>query len=304
MPRPEWLRLLSELNLDEMDIRDNRYDCVVHLVTAAKGAEPFYTLENNRVRSEGLELARERDDLCMSAWIGHPSLQVIDNSSVENFAQKCDRAVQAVMTRLGLVADSERYGKHVRRHKFLVKNFSLDAPFPVPFRDFNVEHVYLVNTAGDGLQIRIRKREEIGASKEVHRSMTSRYPEVDGQRVETRRNLSFREYEALRAQQDPTRSPILKRRRCFLFHDRYFQIDVYRSPREGLVLLEAYLDYEVGGSSSSVGSPGLGSPKESLLPDWLEMEEVTDDKGFSMYRLAEVTGVGGGMSRGGSRDLL
>ena len=70
MGRPEWLRLLNELNLDEVDIRDNRYDCVVHLVSAAKGAEPFYTLENNRVRSEGIELARKVDEIVMNAWIG------------------------------------------------------------------------------------------------------------------------------------------------------------------------------------------------------------------------------------------
>ncbi|KAJ3051343.1 hypothetical protein HK097_007674 [Rhizophlyctis rosea] len=293
MGRPEWLRLLDELNLDEVDIRDNRYDCVVHLVSAAKGAEPFYTLENNRIRSEGIDLARKVDEIVMKAWIGHPSLQVIDNSSVDNFAQKCDRAVQAVMTRLGLVADSERYGKHVRRHKFLVKSFSLDASFPVVFRDFNVEHVYLSNTAGDGVQIRIRKREEIGSSKEVHRSMTIRYPEVDGQRVETRRNLSFREYEALRAQADPTRSPITKRRRCFLFQDRYFQIDVYRNPHEGLVLLEAYLDYE------TPGTPVVTDARASL-PDWLELEEVTDDKSYSMFTLAKVPG---GLSRGPSRVM-
>lgn len=70
---------------------------------------------------------------------GHASLQVIDNGSVSNFAQKCDRVVQAVLTRLGLVADAERYGKHVRKHKFLVKNFTLDSAFPQPYRDFEVE---------------------------------------------------------------------------------------------------------------------------------------------------------------------
>ncbi|KAJ3300094.1 hypothetical protein HK104_004563 [Borealophlyctis nickersoniae] len=290
MERKDWLRLLRELNLEEMALRDHRYDCVVHLVTAAKGAEAFYTLENNRVRSEGIELARHLDDVVMNAWNGHSSLQVIDNASVENFAQKCDRAVQAVLTRLGLVADTHRYGKHVRRHKFVVKNFNLDSPFPVPFRDFDVEHVYLVNTAEDGVQIRIRKRQELGSS-EVHRSMTLRYPEVDGQRVETRRNLTFREYEALRAQADPSRAPITKRRRCFLYSDRYFQIDVYRSPRPDLVLLEGYLDYESPNGPDS--SHRIANTE--LLPDWLDLEEVTTDKKYSMFALAAM---------GGSRDNL
>ena len=58
MPRDEWLKMLSELNLEEVEIRDRRYDMIVHLMTAAKGAESFYSSNSNAVRSEGLELAR------------------------------------------------------------------------------------------------------------------------------------------------------------------------------------------------------------------------------------------------------
>ncbi|KAJ3010887.1 hypothetical protein HKX48_007148 [Thoreauomyces humboldtii] len=282
MPREGWLRMLQELNLDEAAIRDNRYDCVIHLVTAAKGAETFYTQENNKVRSEGIDFARHIDTLTMNAWLGHASLQVIDNSSVSNFAQKCDRTVQAVLTRLGLVTDAERYGKHVRKHKFVIKNFTLSDDFPVQYRDFHVEHVYLVNTAGDGVQIRIRRRQEVGA-KEVHVSMTVRHPEVDGQRVETRRNLRTREYEALRAQADPSRAIITKKRRCFLYNDRYFQLDVYEHPCQGLTLMETYLDFDFHSPTSPVSSEAI----ETRVPEWLEAEEVTDNKKYSMFTLAE-----------------
>lgn len=40
-------------------LRDQRYDAVVHLVTAADGAENFYTLANNEVRTESIEQAVE-----------------------------------------------------------------------------------------------------------------------------------------------------------------------------------------------------------------------------------------------------
>ena len=86
----------------------------------------------------------------------------------------------------------------------------------------------------------IPRREEIGCNS-MHLTMTIRHPEISGQRVETRRNLNPREYEALRAQSDPSCQIIIKTRRCFLYHDRYFQIDVYQSPLPGLVLLEAYI---------------------------------------------------------------
>ena len=158
MDRESWLRVLKELGVEEVSIRDHRYDCVVHLVTAAKGAEAFYSTESNSIRSEGISLAQKLDTVVMNAWLGHASLQVIDNVSVSNFAQKCDRVVQAVLTRLGLVADSHRYGKLVRKHKFRVETpFSLDQDFPVPYRDFQVEHIYLVNTSNDGMQIRLRR---------------------------------------------------------------------------------------------------------------------------------------------------
>jgi hypothetical protein len=135
--------MLSELQLDEVALRDHRYDCIVHLVTAAKGAEQFYTLENNSTRTEGLDLARQLDTAVMNAWVGHASLQVIDNLSVSNFAEKCDRVVQSISTRLGLVADATRYGKHVRKLKFLVSDFSLQTDFPVTYKEFHVERKLL-----------------------------------------------------------------------------------------------------------------------------------------------------------------
>jgi hypothetical protein len=70
MERKDWLRMLEELDLNETELRDHRYDCIVHLVTAAKGAESFYSLSNNASRTEGLELARFLDDAVMNAWVG------------------------------------------------------------------------------------------------------------------------------------------------------------------------------------------------------------------------------------------
>ena len=50
-------RLLEEYGLTKSKIMD-RYDAVFHLVTAAKGAEEFYTLSNNQARTETIEQAR------------------------------------------------------------------------------------------------------------------------------------------------------------------------------------------------------------------------------------------------------
>ena len=57
----------------------SRYDAVFHLVTAARGAEAFYTTANNTARTETPERAREVDDNLIRAWEGHPCHRVIDN---------------------------------------------------------------------------------------------------------------------------------------------------------------------------------------------------------------------------------
>lgn len=89
----EWehLKILNP-NWNEIDLRDNRYDQVVHLVTAANGAEQFYTLENNCTRTETIEVARELDEKCSKAWVGHPCMDVVDNCYF--FDRKISKALQ------------------------------------------------------------------------------------------------------------------------------------------------------------------------------------------------------------------
>ena len=85
-----------EIFLDEMKetvvgLRDRRYDAVLHLATAAKGAEDFYTTANNNTRTEPLEVARQVDDKTLAAWVGSNYHFVIDNST--DFPSKIRRVV-------------------------------------------------------------------------------------------------------------------------------------------------------------------------------------------------------------------
>ena len=75
----EWMQLLSKLNLKEELMCEDRYHHVVHMVSAANGAEDFYSCEEHNARFEGLELARERDTRAMEAWREHPYVDVVDN---------------------------------------------------------------------------------------------------------------------------------------------------------------------------------------------------------------------------------
>jgi hypothetical protein len=50
-----WQAVLDENNWNAVYLRDKRYNMVIHMVTAADGAESFYTFENNTARYETKE---------------------------------------------------------------------------------------------------------------------------------------------------------------------------------------------------------------------------------------------------------
>ena len=59
--KEEWDKIIASIGKDRIQLRDERYDQVIHLMTAANGAEPFYQLSNNSTRMENIEQAIERD---------------------------------------------------------------------------------------------------------------------------------------------------------------------------------------------------------------------------------------------------
>lgn len=91
MTAEEFHLILEEMELTEKELLD-RYDAVFHLVTAAKGAESFYTTANNAARTETVEQASAMDDHFIEVWSGHLALQIIDNSV--GFEEKMQRLIQ------------------------------------------------------------------------------------------------------------------------------------------------------------------------------------------------------------------
>lgn len=84
-----WQSMMREINATEETLRDGRYDAVIHLCTAAKGAEEFYSLRNNACRSESVVFARVIDDNLIRAWQRHPRYFVVyAEDYFENKVQK------------------------------------------------------------------------------------------------------------------------------------------------------------------------------------------------------------------------
>ena len=88
MTADEFARVIAELGRTEQQLLAS-YDAVFHLVSAAKGAEEFFSTESNGIRYETLEEAAALDDRFIDAWAGHPHLFTIGNET--NFSDKLDR---------------------------------------------------------------------------------------------------------------------------------------------------------------------------------------------------------------------
>ena len=73
----------------------NRYDAIIHLVTAANGARKYYTLENNTARTETIQEAHDLDRKIQEQCLVHPNFKLIDNS-VPGFDQKMKRMLNVI----------------------------------------------------------------------------------------------------------------------------------------------------------------------------------------------------------------
>jgi len=267
--KAEWEDILQKNMCDEVDIRDNRYHQVVHMVTSAKGAEPYYTIEHHSTRLEGLEEARERDTKAAEAWIGHPYVDIIDNKT--DFESKIHRLISCVAAKMGIDI-GDRLSANAKKVKFALSGLPKDAAFP-NFRDFEVTHHYL-QTASRTMQSRLRKRGRMGKFSYIH---TIR-KQMEGQVIEVKTPLTHRDYSHLVDQEDPTHFTVNKIRRCFMYNNQYFQLDIYREPCHprcrGLILLETYTTLSQ-------------EEFKEKLPKFLAIEqEVTGDSAFSMFNLS------------------
>jgi CYTH domain-containing protein/predicted ATPase len=247
----------------------NRYDAVLHLVTAADGAEKYYQwndpsksgVGNNAARSESPEEAINKDKKTLNAWIGHPHLRVFDNST--DFDGKVQRVIEEVFALLGEPAPTE-----VER-KFLIKR-----PTEAEIKALgcisktNIIQTYLL-CEGDVTERRIRQR----GTKEDGFSFyyTEKTDVSDGVRVEKERKITPNEYLQLLTEADTSLHQISKTRYCFVYDKQYFEMDLYPFSDE-----YAILEIELNNINDQILYPPLNIVKE-----------VTSDKSYRNYELAK-----------------
>ncbi len=214
MDEETFQSVLQSVHASEVELRD-QYDAVFHLVTAAKGAEEFYTTANNNARTETVEEAAAMDDKFIAAWTGHPHLRVIDNST--DFEDKMKRLIAEIASFLG------EPGPFEIERKFLIEYPDIEMLDSLP----NCEKVEIIQTylkVNEMEEVRVRQR---GSQGHYIYYQTRKRRVSEYKRIELERRISKDEYLNLIMNADTSLGRIRKDRYCLTYNNQSFQIDVY-----------------------------------------------------------------------------
>ena len=260
MSGAEFEQTLEYIGTNEIELRDN-YDAVFHLVTAAKGAEEFYTTANNTARTETVQEAAALDDKLISAWTGHPHLRVIDNST--DFENKLKKLISEISSFLGEPEPFE-----IER-KFLIEYPDIKWLESEP----NCQKIQIIQTylrSDNGDEVRVRQR---GINGHYIYFQTTKRKVSDIKRVEIERRLSQNEYLRLLMNADTERRQIRKDRYCLTYENQYFEIDVYPFWAD-----KAIAEIELSDENADIKFP----EKIKVI------KEVTDDEAYKNASLAKI----------------
>jgi len=253
MDEPMFLRLLKRVGMSVPELRDARYDAVVHLVTAANGAEPHYVCDTERKESPAE--ARALDEATRDAWVGHPHLHVVDNST--GFEEKKQRVLKAVLHHLGMPIPLEIERKYAVPRSALTR-------LPGHAKRVEIEQYYLETEQGVE---RVRRR---GQDGQYVYYRTIKAPVRPGVNIEHEWQITEEEYVHERDARGI--AYVRKHRWCFVHEHQYFEFDDFSPMELDLCLLEVELTEEQA---------------VPLLPPWIApCRDVTDDRSFSNRALA------------------
>ena len=256
----DFATVVSSLGCNEVELRDS-YDAVFHMVTAAKGAEQFYTTANNAARTETVEQAAELDDKLIAAWTGHPHLRIIDNAA--GFEDKLKKLIAEIASFLGEPEPFE-----IER-RFLIEYPDVDKLEKLP----NCQRIEIIQTyltAPEGEESRVRQR---GADGNYIYVQTTKKKVTDVKRVEIERRLTKDEYLRLLMDADPNARPIRKTRYCLTHDNQYFEIDVYPFWNH-----QAIVEIELNNEDDEIRFPGFLSV----------IRKVTGDETYKNASLAKL----------------
>lgn len=239
-----------------------RYDAVIHMVTAADGAEEAFlkNRENNEARYENLTEAIVVDRKLVKVWTGHSHLRIIDNGT--DFQEKITRVMNEIYSVLGEPIPLEIEKKYL----IAMPDFE-SLGKSVVFSEHRMIQTYLTKKDAN-VERRIR---QCGKQGDYIFYYTEKQYLTGISRIEKERMISEKEYLDLLTEADTQKRQILKNRFCFVWNNTYFELDVYSFWSE-----YAILEVEI-----------MNENEEIELPPFITvLRDVTNDKKYKNYFLA------------------
>lgn len=257
----EFTEILSGFDTTEEQAR-NYYDMVLHLTTAAKGAEEAYTLSNNAARYEEIEDARRVDDTILNSWNGHPNRVIIDNES--DFEVKMRKAIQAIFAYLGKEKPVEIFKKYL---------ININDEFMETIKGYDtlnkthIEQYYLLSTKNE--EKRVRKREKDG-------TVLFYYSEANtltaNTRIKVDRIISEKQYNDYLALKDESLNVIEKDRYSFIHDNLFFKLDIFSFDTD-----KGLLSVQIPSEDTQIN-----------LPECVDIiKDVSEDENYKNYYLAK-----------------
>ena len=273
-----WQALMDDLNMNTVMLRDNRYDAVIHMVTAADGADEFYASLSNEARYESAEEAVDKDKKLRQAYMGHKKWVMIDNQ-VADFNQKINNAKQQVQQILGHRTGASFY------KKFLLKKSDGSQKtadgVPIAFADSQhyeessvIETFIKYNSSeGNTLEASIEKRGNNLAYAYTLKTLI----EKQGQQIQKKRAISAAEYIELEQAKREDVNKLVCTRVCTIDEGIYMIIDYYpKVEGQPLVCIIQINEEELKNQTKRV-----------KLPSYLQIDrDITDVEEFQPHSMA------------------
>lgn len=205
-------KILRSKKLKRLDLMDS-YDLVIHMNTAAKGKEEFYTTSNNKARSEDISLAIERDDECQKSWEYHNNLYIVDNSV--DFEEKIQKVVNIIFDELGI--------KYTKQKKYLIE---MTETLEDKLKENNnividLKQVYLKTDKNYEMRLRTRSLDGLDS---YFVSIKKDYKRKES--IITNQRIDKKEYERL-LKQRKIKNIVEKKRICFTYKEHVYKLDIF-----------------------------------------------------------------------------
>lgn len=210
MTKAQWKLLENEFGLRTEKMRDDRYDLIVHLVTAARGTPKHYDLHSNPARFESIKFAQELDEKLQNSWTKHPNYMMVDNLTGDSFEDKLTTVSQIIFKELGNPQNLKFYNKYMLKNK--EKEFSkmIKNELNVNIYKFELEDVIFFKEKNEVVYYRKRKQKNgIATFIKCLKRITN------GKYYENRRQTSYREFLSMKNLQ--TKDSKLSRKTRYLW---------------------------------------------------------------------------------------